>query len=127
MERLGSAERVRAIAKIAAELQWLKRKVEATGAKLVVVYIPPRDALIERGSRSPEVIAQDELDERLSRETKQARIPFLDLTPTIAAKMRRQPKSLYFEHDDHMRPEGYRLVGQEVARFLAESGTSLGL
>lgn len=126
-ETLGRAERAWAIANIAAEVRWLKRKVEATGAKLVVVYIPARDAILERGNHSSDVIAQPDLDERLSQETSLERIPFLDLTPTIAAKMRAEPNSVYFERDDHMRPEGYRLVGEEVARFLAGSGRAPGL
>ena len=116
-----------AMAKIAGEVYWLKQNVEATGARLVVVYIPPRDAVGERGGSSPHVIAHRGLDERLSSETSRDGIPFLDLTSTIAARMRAEPNAVYFQHDDHMRPEGYRLVGEEVARFLTGSRDRLGL
>jgi lysophospholipase L1-like esterase len=116
-----------AMAKIAGEVYWLRQKVEATGAKLVVVYIPSRDAVRERGGVSAHLIAHGGLDERLSSETSRDGIPFLDLTPAIAAKMRAEPNGVYFEHDDHMRPEGYRLVGEEVARFLAGGRDRLGL
>lgn len=111
-----------AIKKIAAEMRWLKHRVEASGATLAVVYVPPRRAVVGAGRNFGDGTAARQLGRRLVREAAQDTIPFLDLTPQIEVRLRAQPGSLYYQRDDHMRPDGYRFVAEEMARFLQAGG-----
>jgi lysophospholipase L1-like esterase len=111
-----------AIEKIAAEIRWLKHRVEASGATLAVVFIPPRRALVGAGRSFGDGTAARQLGRRLVREAAQDTIPFLDLTPLLEVRLRAQPGSLYYQRDDHMRPDGYRLIAEAMARFLQAEG-----
>jgi lysophospholipase L1-like esterase len=111
-----------AIEKIIAEVRWLRHRVEISGAKLVVVFAPPRDELVEESWKSPEMVLTKRLEDRLGEEMPRDGIPYLDLTPILVSKSRSQPASLYFRHDDHMRPVGYRLIAEAIARLLLNRG-----
>lgn len=51
-------------------------------------------------------------------------IPCLDLRPALLAARRSNPReSLYFRFDHHLNVAGNRVVAQELARFLRESGS----
>ena len=114
-----------AVEKIVAEVRWLRSRVEAAGGRLAVVFIPSRRLVDPNGSLG-EPVGERELELRLTREASRDGLPYLDLTPVITERSLGDPGTLYFQHDDHMRPEGYHLVGDEVARFLTGNG-GLGL
>ena len=106
-----------AVEKIAAEVRLLREHVAATGAELNVVFIPSRAAIAGQDPTGWQRVAEAALNERLSRETSREHIAYLDLTAPIRVRAL-DPDSLYYRHDDHMTPAGYRLIGEEVARFL---------
>jgi hypothetical protein len=53
---------------------------------------------------------------RLAAACRAAGIPFLDLTPRIRAE-EEQGHHLYWDYDDHMRGEGYLLVGRQLCEW----------
>jgi lysophospholipase L1-like esterase len=110
------------VEKMLAVMRWLQQRVAVTNARLVVVYIPSKEALLDQAPNSSAAIAERALYMRLLRDSTPAGIPLLDLTPRITAEMRADPGRLFFQRDPHMRPEGYRRVAEEVARFLAAGG-----
>jgi len=107
-----------AIDKIAAEIHWLRQRVEASGAEFVIVFIPQRNEFLEQTRESRGSHRSRSLAARVRHEADRADISYLDLTAAVASRLARNPGTLYYLKDDHMRPDGYRLVGEEVAHFL---------
>jgi lysophospholipase L1-like esterase len=61
--------------------------------------------------------------EALGRTCQALDVPFLDLTPLV----RREEdagRRLYWDYDNHMRPEGYAFVARELAAWWAAQGTA---
>lgn len=110
------------VEKLVAVMRWLQQRVAVTQARLVVVYIPSREALLDPARNSSDAIAERALYLRLFGDAPPVGIPILDLTPKFSAEMRANPGRLYFQRDPHMRPEGYRRVAEEVARYLTVGG-----
>jgi lysophospholipase L1-like esterase len=106
-----------------AEIRWLNQQVTATGARLVIVYIPPREFIDPKQFpddpglfhvKSPEIAAA------LQEEARNHSLPFIDLTaPTIECAAATH-KPLYYTGDFHATPTGYNCFAQAVAKFLAK-------
>ena len=111
-----------ALTRIGAEIRWLRSRVERTGANLLVVFVPSRDELPGGAEDSPEVALARRLELRMRQEARADTIPFLDLTDVITPQLGPRSASLYFKRDDHMRPEGYHLIGEAIGRFLLAGG-----
>lgn len=107
-----------AIAKIVGEIKWLNEQVTSSGSELVVVFIPPRDEFLTGVKNSLNSVRSRELAQQLGEETERAGIPYLDITSKVEGELSRAPGTLYYQHDTHMRPDGYRLVAKQVAGFL---------
>jgi lysophospholipase L1-like esterase len=106
-----------AIRTIVGEVRWLAQRVQSAGAEFAVVFLPSREVTLDEGPDLA-IRAERELGRQLTRATEEAGIPLLDLTEPLGAKHRSDRNGLYFQRDPHMSPAGYRLVGEEVARFL---------
>jgi hypothetical protein len=104
----------------------LRDHVRARGATLRLAYVPcpyqvsdrylPFVALYSR--RPVRSLVGDELQQHeraLARACASLEVPFLPLTDELRAKDAVTP--LYWDHDEHMRPEGYRVVAERLARF----------
>jgi lysophospholipase L1-like esterase len=94
---------------------------EALGAKFALIVIPFLEQLgpLEENLDGA-VIGRRwrELGERQS-------IPVLDLLPAFRAAP--DPRALYWKEDRHCTAAGYRLIGEETARFLLAHAAELGL
>jgi lysophospholipase L1-like esterase len=111
---------LRAVSMIAAEVRWLRKKAETNGSRFVVVYVPPREELNRRSN--PEAVRAVLLEAKLAEESRAHSIPFLDFDLLIRNHFGQSgPTSLYFEKDDHMRPQGYRFLAEGIARFVTDS------
>ncbi len=104
----------------------LKEATGRHGAELHVVYLPERSLVTDhylqfdaRCSKMP--VGQIAMTEpryqtqrsSLARQCQRVGVPFLDLTPVVAAE-EAAGKHLYWDYDDHMRGEGYLLLGQTI-------------
>jgi lysophospholipase L1-like esterase len=106
-----------------AELLWLHRRVQADGAGLAVVYLPPRDVIY------PDLLSPDSANYRLKsgeigrallQVTRQASIPYLDLTNVVSQRATLTQERLYYTVGDfHPTPLGYQTFAELVADFLA--------
>ena len=107
------------------ELSWLNARVQEGGAQLVTAFFPSRDTLypeiatpddpyFRRLSKasSPTIAVLEELSKREG-------VPFLDLTGAMKKAAKASSERLYYgENDDHPNPVGYKIMADEVARFL---------
>ena len=82
-------------------------------------YPPSEEAWQEQEDQRRSVFIVNSLNKVCLGEKK---IPFLDLTASIAERASRSHKPFYYEFDDHPTPEGYRTIAEEVATFLIEEG-----
>ena len=103
-----------------------KAATDRAGADLLVVYLPERSLVTDhylqfddRCSKMP--VAQIRMTEpryqtqrqSLARQCQLAGVPFLDLTPVVRAE-EDASNHLFWDYDDHMRGEGYTLIGREI-------------
>ncbi len=104
----------------------------AHGASLRVAYIPTKnqvsDRYLEAQARfSPADSVASQMGDAfqvharlLARDCTAAGVPFLDLTPTLR-KAEDSGRALYWDHDDHMRPEGYGVAAEAILAWLASA------
>ncbi len=111
-------------------LQYFCREFKA---RPVVVYIPSRNLTttyyypFER--EFCQILCDDSLDltgsayqvhqHALAEECRRHNVSFIDLTGFVRDHEQRG-RHLYWKYDDHMRGEGYRLLGQEIYRRIRE-------
>jgi lysophospholipase L1-like esterase len=108
---------------LADPLRFLARTVARHGARLFVAYLPDRNQVTRRYAPFEAALGAGELDltgpayqrhrRELARDCRAARVPFLDLSPLLR---RREAAGghLYWDYDDHMRADGYALVGEAL-------------
>lgn len=110
------------------ELRHLNEYVQANRAALMVAYIPDRSQVTDYYAgfeRSFNLLFPEVFDlrepryqvnvELLEESCRMLKIPFVDLTAVI----RREEDAghhVYWNYDDHLRPEGYELLGRELYR-----------
>ena len=128
--RAGSAPKVEPLAKgarfddglalQAREIGWLNAAAAANGARLVVVSIPVKQIFYTDNMPSgDDRWKSDAIARSLTASCESAGIPFIDLTAALRDAVRASPSRLYFVHDSHPTPDGYRAIAAAVASFLA--------
>jgi lysophospholipase L1-like esterase len=107
-----------------AELRWLKNKVEASGAKLVIAWFPTRETIypdagpVADDSRWQAQVLLTALAEFSAREN----VPFFEPTAAFKKVADSTHKDLFFKGADrHAKAEGYHLFGEELSKFLQNS------
>lgn len=108
----------------AAEVVWLKERVEKAGARLAVTVLPCRENVYP----SPSPRADDTRREYtaivnvLRDVTTKEGIPFTDVASALRKTARRPQQSLYYDGplETHPTPAGYRAIAESVAAFLLE-------
>ena len=111
---------------MAGEVLWLKKKVQQSGAQLVVVFIPQREAVYPSAASWAKDVRWKTraIAELLQRVCSENHIPFKDLTPRLRDLSRKAPQPLYYEdRDTHPAPTGYRAIAEEVADLLLARGS----
>ena len=110
---------------MAGEVLWLQQKVQESGARLVVVFIPQREAVYPSTAPWAEDVRwkTGAIAELLRQVCSENQIPFLDLTPRLRDLSGKLSQPLYYEdRDTHPAPTGYRAIAEEVADFLLARG-----
>ena len=112
-------------------LQAIKDYLDDLGIRLGVVYIPPMARVSDRylpylEKFSPEGSVHslmgekyDRLARRTAEDTETLGVPFLDLTPHLR-ELEANGQTIYWEYDNHMRGEGYLLVGRRIFEWWRE-------
>lgn len=114
---------------IAAHIEAFAAHAARQDARLRIVYIPTKNQVsnryLEAQARfSPPESVTSQTGEAfqtharlLARDCRGAGVPFLDLTETLRSA-EAEGRALYWDYDDHMRPEGYRLAAERIAGWL---------
>jgi lysophospholipase L1-like esterase len=108
---------------LAGEVCWLNERARESGARLAVVFIPPREAVYPAPTEwAKRVTTQCEAIVGTLRETCSGNaIPFVDLTSNVREEAGRVREPLYYpERDGHPTSRGYEVIAQAVATLLAE-------
>jgi lysophospholipase L1-like esterase len=98
-----------------------KAHAEALGAKLALTLIP----FLEQLGPLEENLDAAVFGRRWREFGERHSIPVLDLLPAFKAAP--DPRALYWEEDRHCTAAGYRVIGEETARFLLAHAGELGL
>jgi lysophospholipase L1-like esterase len=117
------AEALRMPIEMEAPLRWLSHTVARSGARLLVAYLPDRTQVTRRYAPFEAALGANDSDltapafqahrRALARACRAAGVPFLDLLPLLR-RTDASPAPLWWDYDDHMRAEGYRLVGEAL-------------
>jgi lysophospholipase L1-like esterase len=110
---------------LSGEVSWLNQRARQEGARLAVVFLPPRELIYpSQPAWARKIETQSKAIVNALRVTcAQERIPFADLTPAVRAASLGDDQPLYFpEQDGHPTPRGYRVIAEAAASFLADSG-----
>lgn len=103
------------------ELAWLKQRVEASGARLVVLWCPPRETIyLEAGPAAEEMRWQAALiRQTLERFTREQGVPFRDLTDVFLTESHSMSTELYYKVlDRHLKPAANQLIAREAGSLL---------
>jgi hypothetical protein len=139
--RTGFADRLATILETPAdfteELRYLRDLVAANNARLIVAHVPDRSQVTRYYSTyeksynrlSPELpdLTQPayQLNTRLLENScSLLGLQFVDLLPAIK-QSEDAGRHLYWNYDDHFKPEGYELLGTALAKALAPSGSAV--
>lgn len=108
-------------------LEFLKGFLTPRGIAMSITYVPQPNQVTDHylqfkqkycppgvSSLTGEVYQQGA--SRLGEEAKVLGIPFLDLTPAVRA-VEAKGEHLYWNYDEHMRPDGYKLIAQSIQQL----------
>jgi lysophospholipase L1-like esterase len=116
--------RQRGLALMTGEVMWLKQAVRASGARLVVTFVPCRESVYSSQAPWAEEVRwkTTAMVERLQDLTSRKNIPFVDLTSSVRVRAHQLDRPLYYSGrlDTHPNPNGYRVIAELVAQFLFE-------
>lgn len=107
------------------EIAWLAGRVAASGARLVVVYLPAFVSTYELDGHPYEDWRREESDlaNAVAGAAMDARVPFLDLRPYMRQVYAQAHQPLYHRGlDEHPNPAGYRAFARGIADFLERHG-----
>lgn len=117
------AEALRMPIEMEAPLRWLSHIAARAGARLFVAYLPDRNQVTRRYAPFEAALGASDSDlggaafqahrRALARACRAADVPFLDLLPLLR-RADAGGAALWWDYDDHMRAEGYRLVGEAL-------------
>jgi lysophospholipase L1-like esterase len=111
---------------MAGEVLWLKQKVQQSGARLFLIFIPQREAVYPSAAPWAKDVRwkTSAIAELLQRVCSENQIPFKDLTPRLRDLSGKSLQPLYYEdRDTHPAPTGYRAIAEEVADLLLARGS----
>jgi len=124
-------------ADLARQLEFLRDFTKEHGSRLSVIYVPSRHQVStyyytfekQMCTQCPETLDMTgeayQIHRRmLATACAELRIPFQDLTPAIRGQ-EDLGHHLYWDHDDHMRPDGYRLIGEAIYSGWRLSGSAV--
>jgi len=116
--------RQQGLALMAGEVVWLDQRVKASGARLVVAFLPCRETIYPSLAPWAEEVRwkSARMVERLQELTSKENIPFTNLTLPVRERAHQLNQPLYYNGrlDTHPNPEGYRVIAELVAQFLFE-------
>lgn len=112
-------------------LEFLKGFLAPRGIAMSITYIPQPNQTTDHylqfkqkycppgvPSLTGEVYQQGAA--KLGEESKVLGIPFLDLTPAVRA-VEARGEHLYWNYDEHMRPDGYKLIAQSIQQLRVQT------
>ena len=100
-------------------LREVHRQVHATGAKLLLVFLPKYQAIYPEGD--PDKVSHL-FQRRISLWALDLQIPLLDITPVyrdVLDRTGKDPSHLFYLKDGHANPQAYGLIARMIADFLA--------
>jgi lysophospholipase L1-like esterase len=107
------------------EVQWLKQRVEQSGAAFAVVVLPCRENVYPSQSRFAPRIRREYpfVVNALRRMSVAEGFPFTELSSVFIEKAKGEPP-LYYDgkFETHPTPAGYRVIADGVADFLVKQG-----
>jgi len=106
---------------LAGEVAWLNRRVQQSGARLAVVFVPFRETIYpDSRVPKPEIDKAGEMIATLAQVCAREKIPFHDTTSEMKAEAAAGKVPLYYmsDYDAHPTPAGYRAIAQNVAAFI---------
>ena len=108
----------------------MQRRAHESGTRLAVVFLPDRaDIYPLQGPEADETRGTSHaIVETLGEVCRRDGIPFTDLTPLLREQATQSRRLLYHlgVWDDHPTPEGYRIIGEGVAKVLLAKGMVTG-
>lgn len=108
---------------MAGEILWLKSRVEEVNARLVVVFLPPRNVVDpESVSATAGRTGAAAIVETLQDACAWSGIPFADLTQRLRQRWSQTPDLYFAGLDTHPTPAGYEAIAQGVSELLESSG-----
>jgi len=104
------------------EVKWLDQQVRASGAQLVVVFVPFVENVYGPASKTSHVVSESAaMVATLTRSCAQYNIPFRDLTPEMrSAAASAKQRLFYTKYDAHPTPAGYRLIAELVSPLVLD-------
>ena len=104
------------------EVEWLDQQVRASGAQLLVVFVPFRETVYGQLPKTNPVVRKSAaMVETLTRICAQYNIPFRDLTSEMrTAGASGQPPIYYTKYDAHPTPSGYKLIADLISPAVVE-------
>lgn len=104
------------------EVEWLNQQVHASGAQLIVVFVPFRETVYGKTPETNHVVyASAAMIETLTRVCAQDHIPFRDLTSEMRAAASIGEEPLYYtKYDAHPTPAGYKTIANLVSPLVLD-------
>ncbi len=123
-QNMGSPEQwQRIIAIFEGEIAWLNRRIKENGARLLVVFIPSREAVYPSNSPWKATVVRGSrlIRDALARVCKKQSIPYRDLTADVRVSAQSSSTALYYSGlDTHPTPDGYALIASRVSDLLPD-------
>ena len=104
------------------EVEWLNRRVQSSGARLLVVFVPFTESVYGQASKTNPVVSESlAMVDTLTRVCAQDNIPFRDLTSEMrAAAASEQQPLFYTKYDAHPTPAGYQVIADLVSPLVVD-------
>jgi len=104
------------------EVRWLDQQVRASGAQLIVVFVPFVETVYGRAPNTNNVVRESAaMVDTLSRVCAKSNIPFRDLTSEMRSAGTNAKQPLYYtKYDAHPTPAGYRLIADLVSPLVLD-------
>jgi|GEM_PF-5307047 len=96
----------------------LKEEVHKINARLLLIFIPQRfQLLVEKNATLRARYQADKINNEMKQLCRELGIDFFDAFPALLEASKQGP--VFFPIDGHLNPRGYRIVGLQLAEFLA--------
>lgn len=108
--------------RILGHLGRMKRRCDETGRRLFAVVLPNRIQVENRDALTGRVYDAARPHRDVLRYCEEIGVACLDLLPVLSETFERDGEPLFYAVDRHLNRRGYRLVADEIARFLRAEG-----